>query len=67
MSDGRSRVMLDIETLGTEPGCAIVSVGAARWSIDGVGDERLYREVSLSSCGAAGLEIDPDTLKVIDE
>ena len=56
-----TRLMLDIETLGTEPGCAIVSVGACYFDESGVGDTFL-REVSLSSCGAAGLDIDHDTL-----
>lgn len=56
------RVMVDIETLGLEPGSAILSIGAVTFSEDGLGDE-YYREISLKSCEAAGLEIDVGTLE----
>jgi DNA polymerase III epsilon subunit-like protein len=55
------RVMLDIETLGTDPGCAILSIGAVRFTADGLGDE-FCESVSLSSCQKAGLTIDAETL-----
>jgi len=56
------RVMLDIETLGTDPGAAILSVGACTFDTDGVG-ETLHRSVGLQHCEAAGLEIDAETLQ----
>lgn len=55
------RVMVDIETLGLEPGCAILSIGAVRFDADGVGDE-FYQSVDLQSCQDAGLTIDAGTL-----
>lgn len=59
MSD---RVMIDIETLGTDPGAAIVSIGAVRFTIaDGVVDE-LFVSVDIESCQRAGLEIDAGTV-----
>lgn len=62
-SPGRvDRVMLDLETLGLEPGAAILSIGAVRFSKDGLGGE-FHRNVSLQSCDDAGLEIDVGTLE----
>jgi len=56
------RVMIDIETLGLEPGAAILSIGAVKFDTDGLGDE-LYHEISLESCQDAGLQIDAGTLE----
>jgi len=60
MSDP-TRVMVDIETLGTEPGCAILSIGAAVFDHDGV-DETWAMSVDLESCEAYGLDADLSTL-----
>lgn len=54
--------MVDIETLGLDPGAAIISIGAVRFDRDGLGEE-FYRSISLSSCDDAGLTIDVDTLE----
>ena len=43
------RVMVDIETLGLEPGAAIVSIGAVRFDESGIHDT-FERSVSLSNC-----------------
>jgi hypothetical protein len=53
--------MLDIETLGTEPGAVVLSIGAVRFDDAGIVDE-FYQSVSLKSCQEAGLEVDADTL-----
>ncbi len=55
------RVMVDIETLGTEKGAAIISIGAVKFTPTEVTNE-FYRNVSLESCSEYGLEIDPGTL-----
>jgi len=55
------RVMLDIETLGTEPGCAIVSIGAVWFGPDGIADE-WYRSIDLESCQIYGLTIEAGTM-----
>jgi len=55
------RIMLDVETLGTEPGCAIVSIGAVWFGPDGITNE-WYRSVDVESCQDAGLTIDADTM-----
>jgi len=34
-SDDPTRIMLDLETLGTEPGCAITEIGAVRFGVGG--------------------------------
>jgi len=55
-------VMIDIETLGTESGCAVLSVGAVEFDTDGVG-YGYHESISLTSCEAAGLHIDAETLE----
>lgn len=56
-----TRCMIDLETLGTSPGCTILSIGAVTFDADGLG-ERFHRSISLESNEAAGLTIDADTL-----
>jgi len=55
------RVMVDIETLGLEPGSAILSIGAVEFDSHGPKDS-FYQSIDLVSCQEAGLEIDADTL-----
>ncbi|MBD8677953.1 3'-5' exonuclease [Sphingomonas sp. CFBP 13720] len=47
--------MIDLETMGTTPGCTIVAIGAVRFSIDGFINDRFYHVVSRDSCLDAGL------------
>jgi len=54
--------MIDIETLGIEPGAAILSIGACTFDTEGVG-ETVHVSVDLESCQERGLEIDADTLQ----
>jgi hypothetical protein len=56
-------IMVDLETMGTAPGSAIVSIGAVAFDPykGGLGEE-FYRVISLRSCERAGLRIDPDTV-----
>lgn len=53
--------MVDIETLGTEPGCVVLSIGAVRFSASGGLGEEFYESVDPDSALNYGLEIDPDT------
>jgi len=54
--------MLDIETLGTAPGCAIAAIGAVVFDpVRGLGDE-FYRRVNIKSCVDVGLNLDVDTI-----
>lgn len=53
--------MVDIETLGLEPGCIILSIGAVEFNANGIGDE-FYRNIDIESCQDAGLTIDAGTL-----
>ena len=56
-------IMLDLETLGTDPGAAIVAIGGVHFSLaDGVTSE-FERSVDLASCQDAGLAIDAGTLE----
>lgn len=57
-----SDVMIDLETLGRRPGCAILSIGAVAFSPEGLGKE-LYVVISRPSQASLGLHEDPETLK----
>lgn len=60
----QAHISLDLETMGTSPGCAIVAIGAVRFDpyADGIADV-FYRTIDLQSCLEAGLTIDPGTLQ----
>jgi len=58
------RCMLDLETLGTNPGCIILSIGAVMFDeTTGKLGHEFYMEINQNSCSAAGLVDDPATLK----
>ena len=52
-----THVMIDLETLGTSPGCAIVSIGACSFSREGI-DKVLYERIDVSD---TRMRIDPGT------
>lgn len=55
-------VMLDLETLGTKPGCAIVSIGACVFDMDGVHD-KFYRAINVTKkFGPGQLALDAGTV-----
>lgn len=62
----RTEIMLDLETVGKTPGCAILAIGAVAY--DPFGDEvdtvnhGFYQVVDLRSCVDAGLFMDPETV-----
>jgi exodeoxyribonuclease VIII len=53
-------VMLDLETLGTKPGCIVLSVGAVAFGPDRLGDE-FYAVLNVEQQEAEGLTRDPAT------
>jgi len=53
--------MLDLETWGTKPGCAIRSIGAVMFDEDGLGRE-FYINVDDASCASLGLTKDKSTV-----
>lgn len=56
-------LMIDIETLGTKPGCVILSIGAVAFNLDtGRTGPEFYDIISLESSVDAGFTIDPKTL-----
>lgn len=59
-------IMLDIETLGTRPGCAVLSIGAVEFDPWAPAKQRIGRtflvNIQLQSSLFAGLTIDPQTL-----
>ena len=57
------RAMIDIETLGTEPGAAILSIGACYFDVNGSIGRTLYAEIDSSTCFDAGLTSDDETVE----
>lgn len=58
----RDHVMVDTESLGIVPGCAIVSIGAVKFRFDtGITDE-FYININAESSKKLGMIIDPDTI-----
>jgi len=56
------RVMIDIETLGLEPGCVVLSIGAVEFGAGEMG-EQWYHSISRESCEEAGLTVDDGTVE----
>jgi len=54
-------IMIDLETWGVRPGCAIRSIGAVEFEVDGRTGDSFYRNVDQRSCEVIGLTIDPET------
>lgn len=57
------QVMLDLETWGTEPGCALRSIGAKSFDLHGGAGDEFYRNIDRQSCLDIGLTVDPETEK----
>lgn len=54
-------VMLDLETFGKAPGCAVRSIGAVFFDLRGDFGPEFYRNIDHASCLDVGLVVDPDT------
>lgn len=56
--------MIDIETLGSSPGCSIISIGAIPFEFDSIIDESKWflLTIDLQSCIDSGLTIENNTL-----
>ena len=61
-----THVMLDLETLGTRPGDIILSIGAVKFSAEGLGEE-FYTTISAESSKEAGLRAQKSTLEWWDK
>lgn len=57
-----TNIMLDLETLGSNPGAAVVAIGACSFSSKGIGDT-YYNTIDPVSAVAAGLTIEPENIK----
>ena len=54
--------MIDIETLGTKPGCIVLTVGAARFDpLTGETSDHFYEAISFKNSVLQGLFCDPNT------
>jgi DNA polymerase III epsilon subunit-like protein len=56
------RVMIDVETLGTNPGCVILSIGAVQFGNECRG-ECFYAGISINDSLKHGLTIEQETLQ----
>lgn len=57
-----TRIMLDLETLGTKPGSVIVAIGAVKFG-EGTIHDRFYERVDAQSCVTLGLKMDVFTVR----
>ncbi|CAA7621141.1 3'-5' exonuclease [Magnetospirillum sp. UT-4] len=58
-----SHVMVDLETMGAAPGCAILSIGAVAFDpVNGRMGPDFYTALSLDNCVTWGLTIEPGTV-----
>jgi hypothetical protein len=55
-------VMVDIETLGTEPGCVVLSIGAVAFDKEMGFVEDFYEVINTVDSFSEGLTYDNDTL-----
>jgi hypothetical protein len=62
MSIAKSNLMLDLETLGTKPGCVILSIAAVPFNMPYDVDP-FYRKISPESAADVGLITDPATME----
>lgn len=62
----KNHVMLDLETLGTRPGCVILSLGAVAFDEHGL-EEEYYSVISLDTSLGAGLVVEPETERWWDD
>ena len=63
----KTHVMVDLETMGTSPNSAIISIGAVAFNLMlGINplsiQHNFYAQISLQSCIDAGLVMDPSTV-----
>lgn len=56
-----TQVMLDLETFGTKPGSAIVSIGAVKFNDNEILDS-FYERVDINSCITWGMTVDMSTI-----
>ena len=54
-------IMLDLETLGTKPGCVVLQIGAVEFNEKGIVGEH-YVSIDPESCAQWGLTIEPRTV-----
>ncbi len=61
-ANDKDNIMIDIETLGTRPGCTVLSIGAVDFDEHGVGERMFYEAICPDSCSQWGLTIEPRTV-----
>lgn len=57
-----NNIMVDLETLGTQPGAAILSIGAVRFRLDGIYDS-FHRIIDLDSSIEKGFTVERNTIR----
>ncbi len=58
-----SHIMLDLETMGTDPYCPVIAIGACRFEMDDSPiEDTFYQVVSLESCMELGMKPSASTI-----
>lgn len=56
-------VMIDFETLSTQPNAVVLSLGAVSFDADGFDERTFYTNIDRNSCINLGMHIDPSTVE----
>jgi hypothetical protein len=62
MSNKKLDLMIDLETLGTSPGCVVLSIAAVPFNTE-FDLEPFYEKISVVTCQEYGLTTDPKTIE----
>lgn len=57
------RIMIDIETLGTEPGCVVLSIGAIQFGPERMDGDGFYATIDPTDAQERGLTVDAGTVE----
>lgn len=61
--DTPRHVMLDLETMGTDPYSPVIAIGAVRFAMDSLDmEDNFYQAITLESCMDVGLKPDASTI-----
>ena len=67
LNNNQANIMIDLETLGTKPGCIILSIGACSFGDISTPKKTFYSTIDISSSQLAGLTSDHNTVSWWDK
>lgn len=67
LDSGMHHIVVDTETLGTKPGCIVLSIGAASFQLSSNDHKYFHDTINKTSCKDEGLVAEPETVKWWEE